>query len=91
MNNASKTTQGAAWRWLARLVCVFWAHVCANAWCLLHFGHCVLTHQTKADGCWPQTDRIEAGTGSILSGTWKTAKVFYANITMSCTAPKEDT
>jgi len=61
---------------------VFIAHVRANVWCLFHFGHCILTHQTKAPGCWPQTDRIEAGTGSILNGTWKTARVFYANMTV---------
>jgi hypothetical protein len=65
------------------MVRVFIAHVRANVWCLFHFGHCVLTHQTKAPGCWPQTDRIETGTGSILNGTWKTARVFYANKAVS--------
>lgn len=63
------------------LVRVFIAHVRANVWCLFHFGYCVLTHQTKAHGCRPQTERIETGTGSIIDGTWKTARVFYANTT----------
>ena len=65
---------------MSALVRVFIAHVMANVWCLFHFGHCILIHQTTAPGCWPQTDRIEVGTGSIINGTWKTAKVFYANM-----------
>jgi len=64
---------------LKRLVRVFIAHVRANVWCLFHSGCCILTLGTKAPGCWSQTYRIEVGTGSILNGTWKTARVFYAN------------
>ena len=65
-----------------QVVLVFIAHIRANVWCLFHFGHCILTCQTKARGYWPQTDSIEVGKGSILNGTWKTVKVFYQNPTV---------
>jgi hypothetical protein len=64
---------------IMNLIRVFMGHVKANIWCLLHFGHCILTHTTKARGSWwSQTHLIEVGTGSILKRTWKTARVFYS-------------
>lgn len=67
-------------RWVSGMGIASGYSVTPNDTALFHFGHCILTHQTKAPGCWPQTDRIEAGTGSILKGTWNTARVFYANV-----------
>jgi len=79
MKKLKQSAAKAVRRCVHGLVRVFIAHVRANVWCLFHFGHCILTHRTKAPGCLPQTYRIEAGTGSILNGTWKTVRVFYAN------------
>lgn len=57
---------------------IFTAHVMANLWCLLHFGHCVLTMKVKAESYPEETVLIETGKGSLSKGTWKTSKVFYS-------------
>ncbi len=57
---------------LKRIFRVLWAHIRANAWCLVHLDYMIFTKKIKN-----RTVRIESGKGSILEGTWKTKKIFY--------------
>jgi hypothetical protein len=58
---------------MRRIAKILVADVKANAWCLFHLGHSVLT---CFDGC-EKVNHIEVGTGSLFGGTWKTVRVFY--------------
>lgn len=57
---------------------IFLARVKANVWCLLHLGDCIMERSEKKPGrLLSSTTLVCVGQGSILKGTWKTAKVFY--------------
>lgn len=58
---------------------MFAAHVRANLYCLAHVGkYCIMVNSVKPRGrIMFRTTSIEAGSGSMLKGTWKTERVFY--------------
>lgn len=57
---------------------LLWAHIRANAWCMMHLGNCIVVEKVRPAGSFfRKTTLIYAGTGSINKGTWVTNKVFY--------------
>jgi hypothetical protein len=52
---------------------MLFANIKANIWCIFHLRYCVLWKYRNGG----KQIRIEVGSGSLLTQSWKTKKIFY--------------